>query len=221
MPEENKLPDWERIEADYRAGVLSLREIAAQDGKVNHVAIARRAKKEGWTQDLSARIKAKAEELVTKQAVTKSVTPEQAVTDRQIVEANAQAIATVRLAHRKDINRARSLAMSLLIELETQTGNADLLEALHDAVFPADEDETKDQEAARRKRLEVFERVTSLAGRTDTIKKLSDTLKNLIVLEREAYGLKAEEGEGKPASLGVLPSAAITRAISEDLESEC
>ena len=202
---EKKQIDWEKIESEYRAGILSLREIASLHEGINHVAIARKAKKEGWAQDLSARIKAKAEELVTRQAVTETVTAEQAVTNKQIVESNAQAIANVRLAHRKDINRARNLAMSLLQELEQQTDNGDLLEGLRDAVFSAQEDETKDQEAARRKRIEMFERVTSLAGRTDTMKKLAETLKHLVGLEREAYGLKVDdvsEGSKAPSGLG-------------------
>lgn len=48
-------PAWERIELDYRAGVMSLREIAASHPGTNHVAIARKAKSEGWTRDLSHR----------------------------------------------------------------------------------------------------------------------------------------------------------------------
>ncbi|MDE1971093.1 MAG: hypothetical protein KGI50_06000 [Patescibacteria group bacterium] len=38
-----KAPDWERIEADYRAGVLSVREIA-EPYSISHQAIAKRAK---------------------------------------------------------------------------------------------------------------------------------------------------------------------------------
>lgn len=46
-------PDWERIEADYRAGLLSVREIAAANG-VSHVAIGKRVKRDGWERDLNA-----------------------------------------------------------------------------------------------------------------------------------------------------------------------
>jgi len=67
-------PDWEKIEADYRAGVLSLREIADANPGVNHVAIARRAKRDGWSRDLSAKIRAKADALVTERTVTADVT---------------------------------------------------------------------------------------------------------------------------------------------------
>ncbi|HEY4292069.1 GIY-YIG nuclease family protein [Luteibacter sp.] len=49
--QDKKAPDWERIEADYRAGLLSVREIAAAQG-VSHVAIGKRAKRDGWERSL-------------------------------------------------------------------------------------------------------------------------------------------------------------------------
>jgi hypothetical protein len=180
--EKKSAPDWERIEADYRAGVLSLREIAALHEGVNHVAIARRAKKEGWVRDLSERIQSKADELVTKRTVTPDVTAERAVSDRSIVEANAEVIAGIRLAHRKDIARSRSLAMALLGELEAQTDDPELFERLGELVVDTGND-------AESKLLEAYRRVISTPGRIDGMKKLAETLKNLIGLEREAYGL--------------------------------
>ena len=45
--EEKPAPDWERIEFDYRAGLLSSREIASAGG-VSHTAINKRAKRLGW-----------------------------------------------------------------------------------------------------------------------------------------------------------------------------
>ncbi len=38
-------PDWEAIESAYRAGVMSLREIASQHG-ISDTAVRKRAKKE-------------------------------------------------------------------------------------------------------------------------------------------------------------------------------
>lgn len=61
QPSQKAAPDWERIEADYRAGLLSVREIAASNG-VSHVAIGKRAKRDGWERDLQAKIKAKADD---------------------------------------------------------------------------------------------------------------------------------------------------------------
>jgi hypothetical protein len=188
--------DWERIDQLFRAGVLSLREIAAACPGSNHVAIARRAKKEGWVQDLTAKIKAKANDLVTRQAVTADVTAERAVTDRALIEINAQVIANVRMAHRGDISRSRSVANKLLDELEGLTDNRDLFEQLGE-LLRSEDDKGQD------KRNDLYMRVIDLPARTKTMKDLADTLKNLIALERQAYDLgNKPEGEGgdKPES---------------------
>jgi hypothetical protein len=146
------------------------------------MAIARRAKREGWTQDLSAKIQAKADELVTRQAVTESVTAERAVTDRVIVEENAQAIANVRLTHRKDISKFRSIALKLLEELEAQTIDKGLFE---DLGFLLRQEDDK----GRDRRNDIYNAVISSAGRIDGVKKLAEVLKILVGLEREAYGI--------------------------------
>lgn len=52
--------DWEAVERDYRAGLLSVREIGLAHG-VSHTAINKRAKKHGWDRDLKGKIRAKAE----------------------------------------------------------------------------------------------------------------------------------------------------------------
>jgi hypothetical protein len=55
---ERRVIDWESIERDYRAGVLTLRAMAAQHG-ITEGSIRLRAKKEEWPRDLSAKIAAK------------------------------------------------------------------------------------------------------------------------------------------------------------------
>jgi len=176
--------DWERIEQQYRAGVLSLREIAIACPGSNHVAIARRAKKFGWVQDLSAKIKAKADDLVTRQGVTADVTAERAVSDRAVIDSNAQTIADVRLGHRKDIGRSRRLASKLLDELEGLTDNGNLFNELGE-LLRSEDDNGQD------KLNDLYHKVISLPTRTKTMKELSDTLKTLVGLERQAYGLDA------------------------------
>lgn len=115
--------DWERIELDYRAGVKTLRQIADEHG-ISHVAVNKRAKKDGWTRDLSAKIQAKADELVTKAEVTKSVTLETRMTEKTVIDGAGQALADVRLAHRRDIHRARGLVNALLDELRIGNSTA-------------------------------------------------------------------------------------------------
>lgn len=196
-------PDWERIEADYRAGLLSVREIAAAQG-ISHTAIQKRAKSEGWERDLGKRIQAKAEALVAKREVASQVATEtKAATDAVIVEANAQVIANIRLAHRKDISRARSIAMNLLGELEVETDNLALFEELGEIL-------RSDDEKGQDKRNDVYRKVISGATRVDSMKKLAETLKTLIGLEREAYGV-AEDPPPPPA-----PPVQNTTVVIED-----
>jgi len=61
---EHKRVDWEAVEKQYRAGVRTLRDIAEEHG-CSHVAIQKKAAKEGWTRDLGAKIRAAADALVT------------------------------------------------------------------------------------------------------------------------------------------------------------
>ncbi len=48
--------DWVQIQSHYRAGLLSVREIAALQG-ISHTAIQNRAKTEKWERDLNAKVK--------------------------------------------------------------------------------------------------------------------------------------------------------------------
>ncbi|MDA8485860.1 hypothetical protein NNO07_22565 [Pseudomonas resinovorans] len=197
MTEKKQPVDWERVEQLYRAGVLSLREIAVACPGVNHVAIARRAKKFGWVQDLSAKIKAKADDLVTREAVTVAVTAKSTVSDRHVIDANARVIADVRLAHRADIGRSRDVANKLLDELEELTDNRALFEQVGE-LLRSEDDKGVD------KLNDLYQKVISLPSRTKTMKELAETLKNLITLERQAYGMDQapDENDAVPAGLG-------------------
>ena len=198
-----KAVDWERIELDYRAGAMSLREIAANHPGTNHVAIARRAKTEGWTRDLSERIKAKAEDLVTRAAVTADVTANRAVTEKQVVEANAQDQASVRLSQRKDIQRKRAIVASLMDELETQVGpdNAALLADLGDMLRSPDEN-------GQDKLNDLYRKIISLPERARTAKTLAETLRIAVDMERQAFGMDAKGADGAtPGAAGYVPPA--------------
>lgn len=182
-----KQPDWEAVERDYRAGLLSVREIASTCN-VSHVAIHKRAKRDGWVRDLAAKIKAKADSLVNSQVVNAEVNKERALTEKGIVDANAQAIANVRMAHRTDIGRSRRLANKLLEELEAMTDENGTLRELIDQM-------REDEGPASL--LEAAQKMASLPGRSKIMKELSETLKTLIGLERQAYSLDAEIGDKK------------------------
>lgn len=188
---QKKEVDWEAIEGAYRAGLLSLREMSQEYG-VSHVAIKKRADKEGWTRDLTAKIKAKADALVNSREVNGEVNSRQLVNESEIVNANAEVIANIRLSHRKDISRTRNVVMKLLGELEASTDNIELFEKLGDLM-------RREDDKGQDKLNDLYQKVISMAGRTKTMKDLADSLKTMVALERQAYGLdaevKAQDGE--------------------------
>lgn len=195
--------DWERVEADYRAGILSLREIVAPY-KLTEGALRKRAKRDGWERNLEAKIQAKADSLVRKQAVRSEVRTGQVISERQIIESNAERIAQVRGEHRSDINRMRTLGLTLLAELEAQSASAEEMAALGEMLRAPDErgmDRLND----------LYQKIISTPGRIDGAKKVAETLKIAIGLEREAYGLEPSKGgEG-----GDTPAGSASRSLSD------
>lgn len=180
-PAKRALVDWEAVERDYRTGMLSLSELSTLH-KVAKSRICVVAKKLEWTQDLSARIKAKAAAKVNDAAVNAVVNAQRKVSDAEKVEIGATVLARVLIGQKQDITRSRSLAMRLLGELEAQTDNQGLFEQLGELLHSPDE-------RGQDKRNEIYSKVISFTGRTKSMKELTDTLKTLVALEREAFGL--------------------------------
>lgn len=176
-----KRPDWEAIESAYRAGVMSLREIASQHD-ISEGAIRKRAKRDDWSRDLNAKIKARSDDMVRKQEVRRQVRSEAALSERVLIEATAEVITNVRMEHRGDIRRARELANVLFDELSAECADVAALEKLGELMIEPDDN-------GRDKLNELYHAVISLPERVKSAKALSETLKNLIGLERQAYGL--------------------------------
>lgn len=179
--------DWEEVQELYRVGVASLRAIAAQHN-CTEGAIRKRAKKESWPRDLKAKVRAKAEELVRKSEVRKTVRKGQAVTETMQIAVAATLQADIILSHRQDIPAARKLVSKLFTELELQTDGIDLLRELGEIMRSEDK-------SGQDKRNDLYNKVISLSGRSTTLKSLVDSLKVMIALEREAFGLADAEPE--------------------------
>ncbi len=205
MADSSAAPNWETIEYDYRAGIKSLRQIASEHG-LSEGAIRKRAKRDEWTRDLSAKIQAKADDLVRKAEVRTSGThkPSDPAMERAVVEANAQAVADVRLAHRKDIQRSRSIVMNLMTELELQSGpeNAALLEELGELM-------RREDDKGQDKLNDLYHKIISLPGRAKTMKDLGESLRVLVTLERQAFGMESESG-GKDGGADITPGRHMT-----------
>jgi len=188
-----KKVDYDLIEPGWRAGILSPKQLAKKHTEetgenVSHMAIIKHFTKLGVPRDLKAKIQAKAEAMVTGAMVTGKVTDKPSIPEREIIESNARVQADTLLAHRSDIQRGRTLTMQLLAELEAETGNIELFQNLGEILRKGDDAIALD------KLNELYRKIIAMPSRVDAAKKLSDTLKNLIGLERQALGLSENGG---------------------------
>lgn len=168
--------DWADVELHYRAGIRTLKSIGDEFG-VTDAGIIRRAKKEGWTRDLRERIKAAATDKLLKLG-----SPEKLVSEELVVQSNAEAQVNVTLENRSDIQRLLKLIYNLLAELEETTNNKALFDQLGVLLNSPDEkgiDKLND----------IYRKTISLPSRVKAMKDLTDSLKTLIGLKRQAYGL--------------------------------
>ncbi|WP_052368734.1 hypothetical protein [Kingella negevensis] len=106
--------DWECLEKDYRAGLLSLRELGAKFG-VSEGAIRKRAKRDNWVRDLGGKVRERAESIMLRESVREN---RYAATEREIVEVNALLAADVGLGHRALASGVRGRLCGLFDELE-------------------------------------------------------------------------------------------------------
>lgn len=189
-------PDWEAIESAYRAGLMSLREIASQHN-ISEGAIRKRAKRDDWSRDLAAKVKERADDLVRKAEVRKQVRTENSFSERVLVEATAEVIATVRMEHRGDIRRAREITNSLFDELGAECADVESLRKLGEMMLEPDEN-------GRDRLNEIYQSIISMPERVKSVKALSDALKNLIGLERQAYDIDGPEGDNSVKKLSDL-----------------
>ena len=192
---DKKPVDWVAIEFAYRSGLRTLRSLA-EEFNVSNVGILKRAKRDGWIKDLSAKIRQKADEKVSKQAVSKEVSKQTRISENELVEANAALQANVRREQRGDIQRARRLSMDLLGELEFATGNLEMMKQLGELMSSPD-DKGID------KLNEIYRKVTGMTGRVTNIKQLAETLKTLVALEREAFGIDTAQ-DNQPGEISAM-----------------
>lgn len=119
--------DWEAIEREYRAGQLSIREIAKRN-EITDGAIRRKAKVGEWQRDLSDQVR----EAVRSKLVRADVRTSTASVKDIVAEAAARGVDIV-LRHRKDISRLNALKEKIATKAETILDTVTTLEDLNDA----------------------------------------------------------------------------------------
>jgi predicted DNA-binding protein YlxM (UPF0122 family) len=180
---ERKQVDWESVERDYSAGLLSLREIGDKHN-VAHQVIARKAKKEEWARDLREKIAKAVDKKIGDKQVGDSLGDSKKASEKEIIEVNAQAIVNIKLAHRGDIRKSKNIVNALFDELELTTDNRELFEQLGELL-------RQESESGQDKLNDIYKKCISMSQRIDGVKKLTDALKTMIGLEREAYDITA------------------------------
>lgn len=166
-----KIVDWLAVEADYRPGILSNRDIARKHG-CTEGGVRKKAKKEGWVKDLSAKIESKADEIVRREAVRAEYAD---ATEADIIDANANKSAGIQIAQCKEVRGIKGIALRLFEELQDQTESVDEYVKLSEILA------SNNSEAMQRR----FNKVADFSGRVDNMKKLTETVKTIIDLERK------------------------------------
>lgn len=204
----NHQQDFEWAANQYRSTNKSIKELADDIGVT-------RSKLFDWfsqhnvTRDLQGQIHKQAMVLLAADAApANGLMPS---TPEDIISINATLQASLIRSHRSDIHRFRMLALGLLTELEGLTVYQDLFEDLG-TLLRAEDDKGRDRKN------DAYNTVISLSGRIDSFKKLGETLKILLTLERQAFGMRDdyEDDEIKRSRLAAItPVDAVTGSLDE------
>lgn len=181
--------DWEAIEREYRAGQLSIREIAREHG-LSDGAIRKRAKAEGWQRDLSGQVR----QAVRTELVRSEVRTDNARTnDAEAVQvAAARGVEVVR-QHRGRLATLNQIADNLTARLKRMLDDLE-----QNRIVEIEERDPKTKQVVEVHKVPapgqwIGQIDKESAG--DLMKKLSDTTAKLIPLERQAFNLD-EPGNG-------------------------
>lgn len=192
--------DWEAMEPDWRAGIKSPNQLAKEYG-VSRPAILKHWEKEGVERDLSEKIKAKTDSLVTHATVTPLVTPETKASEKKVIEVTATMLAEKILGQRADVTKARTIVQKLWDMVDAELNHPDELKKLGAMLAAPDE-------FGNDKLNDMYFAALGLPQQVKNVKLLADSLKVLIELERKVLRLD----EQKPAE--VNPLAELIRAVS-------
>ena len=202
--------DWTLVEKDYRAGLLSDRQIGEKYG-VSHGSVQQQAKKRGWSRNLIGRSIAKAEEkLAREELATKLASETRVASEKELVDSTSDALVEVMRGHRSDASRLRRVVTALLEKVEAIVKESELFEQIGDLCAAPDEkgiDKIND----------LYRKVIELPAQTDTTKKLAETMKILIELERKIFKIDVGDDPIEAAARGAAQGAA--QGISEGSKS--
>ncbi len=160
---------------------------------MSRAAIIKHWDKEGVERDLSAKINAKAEALVTQALVTPQVTQKGRVSERELIEANANISATAVLAQHADLAESAELERKLMIELTVMTDQNEAFEQFGDMMRQPDE-------FNQDKKNDFYNGAISHPQRVKSAKLLMDMRKARIETERKVLRIDEKIQPGDTAT---------------------
>ena len=178
--------DWDAIEPHYRANIRSLKEIGEEFG-VSAPAIHKHARNHGWTRDLGAQIRAKAEAKVLAEAVSE----ESRANEKAVTEGNAELQYRIRMKHRSGLSKLSAIKDKLLNHVESVV---DYLVDLGEVVEMLRNPDENGKDAANDKMRKAMERSTVV----DDLKKLAEIDEKVRKGEREAFGIDDKDLADNP-----------------------
>ncbi|MBX3635360.1 MAG: hypothetical protein KF683_08250 [Rubrivivax sp.] len=197
---------WISIECDYRTGQFTLRELAERHGR-SASQICRRARLEGWTQDLREVVRDATRNELVRDLVGQVATAAQQDTT-QVVAVAAQGAAQVIRRHRRDVETARGVVEGLL---------DDLLSAEYAGLASPAPSDDQARCGSVGKRSDIGSGVrhrTQLGERVVIAQRVVDCMAKLHLLERKAYGVTDDHcGTGQPRTLSDVERAARVLAL--------
>jgi hypothetical protein len=161
--------DWAAVERDYRTGQYSNRELTRLHGP-SEGAIRKRATDHSWQRDLSEQIRQRVREKTTL-AVTKEVA--RADSDELIIEQAAEAGAEVIRGHQRLLRKSKGLAETLMQRLEEQLEKGTMTVQLKSG--------------------DVIDIDVPLDYAGKTLGNATMALERVVKMERQSYGLDAED----------------------------
>lgn len=212
--------DWIMLEGEYRAGLLPVKQLARLYD-VEETSIRYRAKRYGWTRNVKEKIKKRTQEINAEKNAEQcqGLDGEQALTYRQhfnqhldspydedaLVEAVAQHQAEIIEQSKRRIHKLQTTVESMFEELARQSLSTEQLQGLAEMVALAETQEDLYADPARvQKLVNGFKKTLALGNRADIAKKLADSLKVLIGLERQAHGISDNaNGDGDTPEIPV------------------
>jgi hypothetical protein len=183
-----RLVDWAKVERQYRAGLLSVCEIARQNNTIEST-IRMRAQREGWKRDLTDEMRQTTRNKLVENLANvysgKDVADSiKSASDEEIIEQASRTQVQVVRSHQGTLSAGHNLVMRMLGELDaTTTHTGELVEMIKSNIAPS--------------RQAALQKIASLPGRAQIMRDLAIAAKTWVILERQAFNIADDRDKGQ------------------------